>query len=326
MIVRLSALGDVIHTIPAVTAIRRSRPGFAIGWAIEGAYRELVEAVTPVDIVFPVELRKWRRRPFSAEAWTGLFGVLRQMRRFVRGCTSIDFQGLLKSAALVRISGAKERIGFDPDFVRERASSWFTNRRIAVDPDSHVIEMNMRLAEAVGAEPIDPLAVDFSHYPVDRSGFLWVQVSDGPVLLLPGASVRDKCWPASRYAALAERIRADGYSVLVGWGPGEEDLARKIAEQTPAVRVAPPTDLRELAYLIQNSSCVVGSDTGPLHLAAALRKPVVGLYGPTNPHRNGPWKQIHRCVEVWSRSRRMDEIEPEDVMDKVRDVLADRPV
>lgn len=326
LVLRLSALGDVIHTIPAVVAIRRSQPGFGIGWVVESAHRELVEAVAPVDRLFTVQLYRWRRKPFSRETRTAFFDLIREIREFGSGGTSIDFQGLLKSSILGRMSGARERVGFDRDLVRERASMWFTNRRIAADPSSHVIEMNMKLAEAVGANPIEPSTVDFSHFARDRSGQLSILMHDRPVLLLPGASVRAKCWPTERYADLAERIRARDRYVVVGWGPGEEDLAREIAQRTPAVRVAPPTDLRELAFLITGASCVVGGDTGPVHLAAALRKRVVGLYGPTNPRRNGPWRQLHRCVETWSGSRRMDEIAVDDVMERVEDVLADTPI
>lgn len=322
LVLRLSALADVVHTIPAVAAIRRSQPGFAIGWVVESAYQDLVEAVAPVDLVFVIQSRRWRMNPLSGLTRSSLFGVLGEIRAFARGGTSIDFQGLWKSAVIGRLSRARERVGFAADATRERMSSILINREIPIDQDRHVIESNMQLAEAVGAAPIDPLSVDFSHYVRDRSGQLSLMMSERPVVLLPGSSRSDKRWPPERFAALAEWISSTaGREVVVGWGPGEEALARDIAGRTSAVRVAPPTDLRELGFLFTTSSCVVGGDTGPLHLAAALRVPLVGLYGPTSPRRNGPWGQIDHCVETWTKSRKMDEIAVKDVIERVQTVL-----
>lgn len=321
---RLSALGDVIHTIPAVVAIRRSQPGFAIGWVVEGANRDIVEAVAPVDRVFPVRTRRWRQSPLRAGTLREIRTAMGEIREFGSGGTSIDFQSLIKSSLIGLLSGARVRVGFDHAAAREGVSTWLNNRQIAVDRRTHVIEWNMQLAAAIGATAIDPLSVDFSKYPRDRSGALSVLMHNEPVLLLPGTGRSEKQWPAEKFAELARRIVVEtGREVVVGWGPGEEALARAVAERTGVVRVAPPSDLRELAFLLLKASCVVGGDTGPIHLAAAMRVPVIGLYGPTDPARNGPWGQIGRCVETWSGSRRMDEIMVNDVMQKVQSVLAD---
>lgn len=323
LILRLSALGDVIHTIPAVAAIRRSQPGFALGWAVEGVYADLVESVAPVDQVFRVGLRGWRRRPLASSAVRGIAGSIREMRAFARGGTSIDFQGLFKSAILGRLSGARRRVGFEARSAREPHSAWFTNHQVRAEGE-HVIEWNFALARSVGASPIDPLSVDYSRFPRDSTGRLALLVHERPVVLLPGAGQARKRWPVERFAELAERIASEtGRGVVAVWGPGEESVARELSARTPVVRVAPPTDLRELAFLLRGAACVVGGDTGPLHLAAAMRVRVVGLYGPTNPARNGPWRQEHRCVESWSRGRRMDEIGVSSVMGEVRSVLAE---
>lgn len=327
LVLRLSALGDIIHTIPAVAAIRRTQPGFAVGWVVESIYRDLVETVAPVDCIFPVQMRRWRQRPFSTQTRVEFRAAMSAIRGFARGGASIDFQSLLKSSLIGRLSGATERFGFEREYARERSSAWFTNRRIPIDPRTHVIEWNMQLATALGASPIDPLSVDFSHYARDRSTRLSILMHNRPVLLIPGAGRRDKEWPVERFSQLASRITAElDREVLVGWGPGEEGRAREVAERTGVVRVTPPTDLRELAFLLLEASCVVGGDTGPIHLAAALRTPVVGLYGPTDPARNGPWGQIERCVESWTKGKTMDEISTNDVIHKVRTVLADAPV
>ncbi len=324
---RLSALGDIIHTIPAVVAIRRSQPGFAIGWVVEGPNRDIVEAVAPVDRVFTVDTRRWRQSPFRIATIRQALSAVRQIRRFGRKGTSLDFQGLMKSSLIGRLSKARVRIGFEYAATREGVSTWFTNRQIVIDRRRHVIEWNMQLAAAIGATPIDPLSVDFSKYSRDRSGALSVLMHNGPVVLLPGTGRKEKQWPTEHFASLARRIVVEtGREVVVGWGPGEESLARDIAGRTGVVRVAPPSDLRELAFILGKASCVIGGDTGPLHLAAALKVPVVGLYGPTDPARNGPWGQIDRCVETWSGSRRMDEIQADDVMQRVQSVLAESPL
>jgi heptosyltransferase I len=322
LVLRLSALGDIIHTIPAVAAIRKSRPDYAIGWVVEAAYRELVEKIAPVDQIFPVRMRRWRKAPFSGRVRKEIGAFRREIRAFASGGTSIDFQGLVKSAYLGVMSGSRERYGFDRRSIRERAALLFTNWRIEVDRTRHVIEWNMELAASVGARPIDPLSVDFQRFALDRSGRLAKLRQSHRVVLVPGAGAPRKTWSVARYGELAERIaREVSARSLVVWGPGEESLAHAIGEASRAVTVAPPTDLRELAYLLAGAEVVIGGDTGPVHLAAALRIPVVGLYGPTDPGRNGPWGQIERCVETFSSSRSMDEIEVPAVLNRVVEVL-----
>lgn len=326
LILRLSALGDIIHTIPAVVAIRRSRPEYAIGWIVEDRYRDLVEAVAPIDMVFPVQTRRWRQNPLNGQNRHEILSFVREIRTFARGGTSIDFQSLLKSSMLGWLSKARHRLGFQTAAVRERASTLFTNRQVEIDTSTHVIAWNMQLAVALGATSVDPMTVDYSRFPRDDSGMLSILMQKSPVLLVPGAGRKEKQWPAALFAALAIRIAAElDKEVVVGWGPREESLAHEIAERSGVARVAPPTGLRELAFLLKNASCVVGGDTGPIHMAAALRAPVVGLYGPTDPARNGPWGQVGRCVGTWSKSRRMDEISINDVMQSVQSVLADAP-
>jgi heptosyltransferase I len=322
LVLRLSALGDIIHTIPAVAAIRKSRPDYAIGWVVEAAYRDLVEKIAPVDQVFPVRMRRWRKAPFSSRARTEIGTFRKEIRAFTSGGTSIDFQGLVKSAYLGVMSGSRERCGFDRRSIRERAALLFTNRRIEVDRTRHVIEWNMELAASVGARPIDPLSIDFRRFGLDRSGRLGELLQSHRIVLVPGAGAPRKMWSVAHYGELAEGIaREVSARSLVVWGPGEESLAHAIGEASRAVTVAPPTDLRELAFLLAGADVVIGGDTGPVHLAAALRTPVVGLYGPTDPRRNGPWGQIERCVETFSDSRSMDEIEVPSVLHRVVEVL-----
>jgi lipopolysaccharide heptosyltransferase I len=280
LIVRLSALGDVIHTIPAVVALRERYD--EIAWAVETPYRELVETVAKVRAI-PVSLKKWSPADVN------------DARKNVRGFdTAIDFQGLIKSALLARASGAKERIGFASAYIKEKPAAWFLTKRVAIDPSRHVVDWNLQLAGVTMPK------VDFASFAKGELD------SQGAVVLLPGAGRPEKIWPVERFRTLAQRL---GDRALAVWGPGEEERARAIG-----CRIAPKTSLRELAQLLKTASVVVGGDTGPLHLADALGTKVIGLYGPTNPRRNGPYSQLQRCISTFETTKRMDSIEVDDVM------------
>jgi heptosyltransferase-1 len=280
LVVRLSALGDVIHTIPAVVALRERYDDIA--WAVEAPFRELVETVAKVRAI-PVSLKKW-----------SLSNVI-EARRSVRGFdVAIDFQGLIKSALLARSSGAQERIGFAKEHIKETPATWFLTREVNIDPTKHVVDWNLQLAGATMPE------VDFAPFAMGELD------SGGAVVLLPGAGRPEKIWPVERFRALAQRL---GDRALVVWGPGEEERARAIG-----ARMAPRTSLRELAKLLKTASLVIGGDTGPLHLADALGTKVIGLYGPTNPRRNGPYSQLQRCISTYETTKRMESIEVDDVL------------
>ncbi len=277
MVIRLSAFGDVIHTIPAVVALR---PHYDIEWVVRPAYQQLVEIVAGVRALSP--------------SWENL---RRHHDRVV------DFQGLIKSAVLARLSGARERFGFARDFIREKPASWFVNRPVRIDPASHVVEWNLQLARAIAPDVTMP-RVDFSPFAADAPrGF------DGRIVLIPFAGQSEKEWPLDRFRELAKGI---GSKALVVWGPGERDRAAEIGAE-----LAPPTNLSELARVLRDASAVIGGDTGPLHLAAALGTRVVGLYGPTNPKRNGPYGQIENCVETFTASKSMNDISVNNVLRKL---------
>ena len=295
LVIRLSALGDVIHTIPAVAALRAA--GANIRWVVEAPYAELVEMVANVRAV-PVRMKKWRSEPRQ----------LIDAVRAIRGeDVSIDFQGLVKSAMWGRLAGARKRIGFAPNAIREKPALLFTNRWVKVDTTKHVVEQNMELAgvDTTGEERWDV-------FPADPENKL-ADFRDA-IVLLPGAGRPEKLWPIERFRALANEI---GPSALALWGPGERELAEAIG-----ARVAPATNLRELAFVLRHARAVVGADTGPLHLAAALGTRVVGLNGPTNPRRNGPWGQLEQCVNRFETTKLMDSITVQEVMSMLRKVAA----
>lgn len=304
LVVRLSALGDVVHTIPAVVSLREGLPGTSIAWVVETPYRELVELVADVQPI-PVRVRGWSRRPVASR------GAVREALRAMRGPdVAVDFQGLIKSAMLSRLSGAPVRFGFDGNAIRERPALLFSNRQVAVDPTAHIVEQNLQLARAVGGTA-EAVAPRWEAFPADPEGKLaaW----RGRIVFLPGAGRPEKVWPAQRFGELSRRLRQPG---VVAWGPGEEELAA-----STGVPLAPPTSLRELAFLLAHASLVIGGDTGPLHLAAALGTPVIGLYGPTDPGRNGPWGQLDHCIDHYRRTKSIDSITVEEVMNLLETVI-----
>jgi len=291
LIVRLSALGDVIHTIPAVVALRDALGG-EITWAVERPYAELVEIVTGVTAV-RASIRKWGRSLFSSRNDIRIF-----VSRIRRSDIAVDFQGLIKSAAVARISGAPIRYGFDRAAIREKLAASFINEHVTVDQSRHVVEWNMQLASAVAKRELVMPDVDFSKF-ASGSG-------QKKIVVLPGAGKPNKIWPPERWGEVMRKL---GIPAIAVWGPKERELAERTG-----LELAPPTNLRELAAYLKDATLVAGGDTGPLHLAAALGTRVVGLYGPTNVRRNGPFGQVGRCIT----GPTMDEISIDSVIDKIK--------
>lgn len=283
VILRLSALGDVIHTIPAVVSLKERAD---VTWVVEAPYAQLVELVAGVKTI-PVRMKKEPRSAFAA---------VREMRDFD---VSIDFQGLIKSAVLPWAAHVPRRIGFDAKAVREKPALLFTNEHVRVDTTKHVIDQNLQLAGVAAGKG-------------NWDAFLEPVDAHGEIVLLPGAGKPNKIWP--HFAALAKRL---GDRALVVWGPGERDLA-----EATGARMAPPTSLRQLAHLLKNAALVIGGDTGPLHLADALGTKVIGLYGPTDPRRNGPWSQPANVIDRFPSTKSMESISVEEVMNTLERVLA----
>jgi heptosyltransferase I len=300
LVLRLSALGDVIHTIPAVAALRETRPDTRISWVVEAPYRELVELVAGVETI-PVRMKKWGRSLFASR------GEMRTALRTMRGADeSIDFQGLMKSAMLGWLAGAKTRTGFDIKAIREKPALLFTHRKVEVDTTLHVVDQNLALAQSKIQNPKSKM--DWEAFPLDTG----LDAFASSIVLLPGAGRANKLWPVDRFREVARLV---GERALVVWGPGERELAESVG-----VRMAPPTSLRELAWILRHARLVIGGDTGPLHLAAALGTKVIGLYGPTDPRRNGPYGQLDHCVDHFRSTKWMESIRVEDVMEMVQRV------
>lgn len=305
LVLRLSALGDVIHTIPAVVALRGAMPDSDIAWVVESPYREIVEVVAGVTAI-PVSMKKWGRNLIASRSAIG--NALRAMRGFD---ASIDFQGLIKSASLPWLARAKRRYGFNRRAIREKPATLFINRPIAVDTSRHVVDWNLDLASGVAGRILSMPRADFTPFAADPDAKL--RDLAGRIVILPGAGRPEKLWPVERFREVARQL---GNGVVVAWGPNEKHLAEAIGAP-----LAPQTNLRELAELLRSAKLVIGGDTGPLHLADALGTPVIGLYGPTSSRRNGPYGQLEHCIDRFATAKMMSSIEVADVMKMIEQVL-----
>jgi heptosyltransferase I len=305
LIVRLSAMGDVIHTMPAAQALRNAFPRAMLGWLIEERWAELLCAHgTPrrgprsaqrplVDWVHTVNLREWKKSlvnlfPPNIHTMQQIARVWNDVRS-VHYDVAVDLQGAIRSAVLARWSGA--RMVFGASEPRESpASLWYTRR--AIVRGAHVVEQNLSLAEAIVQRTI---AMPRPELPRDCAAEKKIdeQLAEADVakfaILNPGAGWGAKRWPAERYGQVARALAECGVGAILNYGPGEEKLAREAEEASQGTAQAMKTTISELIVLTRRAQIFIGGDTGPMHLAAALRVPVVAIFGPTDPARNGPY-------------------------------------
>jgi lipopolysaccharide heptosyltransferase I len=280
LIVRLGALGDIVHTIPAVAALRRGYPDARIDWVVDARHAPFAELVQPVDRIIRLEKT-------TVNAWVDLVRRLRPYRYDV----ALDFQGLMKSAVLARASGAARVVGFSIWHLREKGARPFYSEVDSGEPAPHVIGKNLSLLSTVG---ITSAEIEF---PLARSSSPALEAvrreaGGAPFALInPGAAWPNKRWPAARFGEVAAFVReVRGLVPFVLWGPAEEALARDvIAASANAARLAPATTMADLLELSRAASLMVSGDTGPLHIAGAAGTPLVAIFGPTDPDRNGPW-------------------------------------
>ena len=326
-LVKLSALGDVVHTTPVVEALADAFPAARLTWVVERPAAPLLAAHPRLDDVVTIDTRAWRRvrTPPAALALARTLRDLRQRLRAARFDVAVDLQGLMKSGAVTAATSAPLRIGFAAGFRRERMNGLFTNRHVTPPPAArHVVEQYLALLEPLGVRsPRVVFRLPARAAADGRVEEFFAEVGLKPhgrvVVLNAGAGKPAKCWPVDRFADLATRVaREAGARVLVLWGPGEEEAGRAIAEASGAV-LAPPTDVETLVAVVRRASLMVAADTGPLHVAAAVGVPCVGLYGPTSAERNGPYGAGHRTVSA--PDGRMASIESAAVLAAVRELL-----
>jgi heptosyltransferase-1 len=282
LLVRLGALGDIVHTFPAVAALRESFPNAEITWITHPRWKFLVETSA-----------------LASQVWTTETRSLRSLRKTIDDLrsapwdASIDYQGLWKSAALPFFGGIKRRIGFSSQTIREVGVPLLYTEKVHC-ATTHIADQNGELSQRAGAR--DPTAPFSLQIPQEAGAEIreYLQKRDlgRYVILSPGGGWRSKCWPPERFGQLSQLLRDSlGLRSIVNYGPGEDDLFLAIHECSGNADPVPYNGpLGSLMALVRNASCIVGGDTGPLHLAIALGTPTVALFGPTDPARNGPYR------------------------------------
>jgi heptosyltransferase I len=282
LVVRLSSLGDIVHTFPAVAGLRESFPEAEIVWLTHPRWKPLVESSCVATEIWAAETR----------SLASLREILRRIRARRFG-TAIDYQGLWKSAAFSFLGGVSRRIGFSSETIREYGVPILYTDRVRTT-QMHIAEQNGELSQRAGARRATgtvKLNVPAGEESQFREHMRGLGV-DRYVALSPGGGWRSKCWPSQRFGELSKKIRESlGLRCIINYGPGEESLAAAVRDASgEAAPILYNGELGQLMALLRNALCIVGGDTGPLHLAVALETPSVALFGPTDPARNGPYR------------------------------------
>lgn len=338
LVVRLGAMGDILHALPAVTALRLAHPEWAIDWVIEPRWQALLLAEDSlgrvvsqplVDRVHFAPTKDWRMAPLSEKTLREI-KLLRRTLRAGGYDAVLDLQGAIRSAVIGRMAHCRRQIGEEEP--RERVARWLYSERVATQ-GKHVIEKAVELAAAVAGDELTPAT---PLLPTDPVAEAWadqfLDASRPAVLINPGAGWGAKRWPVERYAAVAKELIAKGFRVVVNAGPGELELAEAISRSSGGAATVLTCSLNQLISLTRRIALVIAGDTGPLHLACALGRPVVGIYGPTDPSRNGPFGtrfEVLRSPESRRDHTRHEApeaglltISPDDVLSAAAELLA----
>jgi heptosyltransferase-1 len=290
VLIRLSALGDIVHTWPLAVAIRAARPQAHLTWIVEEPLAPLVEGHPAVDAVITVATGRWRKRPLSARTRAEVAAFKSRVHE-LQPDLSIDAQGTLKSGLITRWCRAPRRVGLARPWRREAVAGLaYTETLPGSSGQRHVIATNLELLRSVADEPPDqPTQPDGRWLLGDARADDSNPGEREYSVVLPGAGQPEKILSTSILADTARHLVASGMDVVVAWGPSEGDRARDIVDLGgPGVHLAPPTNLIELTALLGSAAVVVGGDTGPVHLAASLGVPTLAVFLTTDPERNGP--------------------------------------
>jgi heptosyltransferase I len=281
VVVRLGSLGDIVHTFPAVAGLRESFPSTEIVWLTHPRWMELVSSSSLATEVWPVDSR-------DLASVCDVVGKLRKRK----WDAALDYQGLWKSASLPFLGGVPKRVGFSSATIREFGVPVLYTDSVTCQT-THIADQNGELTLRAGAKKslgrvtlrVDEVDASRVRNDLDLEGLR------GYVVLSPGGGWRSKCWPAERFGTLCQQIQKEmDLRCVINYGPGEESLARKVeAASGNAKPISYDGEMGTLRALLRGARCIVGGDTGPLHLAIALGTPAVALFGPTDPVRNGPF-------------------------------------
>ena len=304
LIVKLGSIGDIVHTLPALAAIRKALPHAEISWVVERRASEILRDNPLLDRLIVIDTKALRRGLMSGETLRAPRQQLRQLRASAFEL-ALDFQGLLKSASIARLSGAHRVFGFSSDSLREPASRILLSKSIRISKNLHVIRKNLALAAGAlrisvpaNAEDMEfPIATSAAHQAEARNAEL---LTNGNYAILnPGGGWPTKLWSAERFGRLADELWSHHrVHSLVTYGPGEAQLAETVLQYSKSGKArAVSLSLKGFYELAKRAQVYVGGDTGPTHLAIAAGTPIVGLYGPTEWWRHGSLRAADICVD-----------------------------
>ncbi len=308
LIIKLSAIGDVVHTLPAAAMLKRLLPEAHIGWVVERRASAILHGSPVIDELIELDTRTWRKSFFQKTTGAAMQEQLHRLRG--KFDIAIDFQGLMKSGLVAKASNAPRRIGFTTAELREKASHIFYTEQVSTSSVRHIIDKNLALTNSLLPAPVSSKDYEFpiAISPEDEQ-YIAEQVTtraDSFAILNPGGGWVTKLWSAEKFGAVADWLWQEyGMVSFVTYGPGEEHLAQSVAEQSRQKAAIPlASTLKQFVALARRARLFIGGDTGPLHIAAACRTPIVGLYGPTLPERNGPFDKDDITVgrDLWCRA------------------------
>jgi lipopolysaccharide heptosyltransferase I len=295
-LVKLGALGDVVNAFPLVSALKAEWPTARLTWIVEARLADLPRLHPGVDAVVTVDTRGWRadlRHGRLGAAWSGLGAFARSVAG--QFDVAIDAQGLLKSAAVTWLTRARVRVGFAPGDCRERGNAWAMSRHATPVGAVHAVTKNLGLLAALGVRAGAPTF----GIRVPAADEAWATAYAPAVTIHPGAGHPGKRWPLERWMALSERLSASGRRVVIVSGPEDRAaVAYAVTAMASPPEVAAPPTVGALAALLRRTAVAVAGDTGPLHLAAALGRRTVGVYGPSDPVTAAPFGNKARVLKL----------------------------
>jgi heptosyltransferase I len=309
LIVKLSAIGDVIQTLPMVEALRTAFPLARIDWVVEEDARDLLAGHFALDRVIVSRRKSWQKEVFHRGGFLKFLKEIRDFLRELRGREYdwvIDNHGILKSGIVVFFSRGKRKIGFRRSRkIADEGNYLFTNERYRpLDIERHAVERYLDLAAQLGV-PVDGVPFKYEIDGEARKKANALLDKNGPVgrplvVIHPFARWETKQWPSGNFVELAEMLVETGASLVFTGSPGDfpaiEDMINRIRKPAGVLNLAGKTTLRELAAVFSAADLVVSTDTGPMHLAAAVGAPLIALFGPTAPWRTGPYGKSHTIL------------------------------
>jgi heptosyltransferase I len=293
-IVKLSALGDIVHAMVVLQFIKKFNQEISIDWFVEEGFKDLLEFHPDINKVHLIKMKQASKK----KSLFALFTVFKKLRKLSSYDLVIDMQGLIKSAIISKLIPSSQTLGFDKFSVREGPASFFYNKKFACDYDKNIIQRNIELVEfAIGFRVSKKHIQNKDPFLFSKNEQFDINLSSTKknILLIPGASHKSKHYPTTKLAELSTLINAN---FVVIWGNSkEEKLAIKIKELSPRVNISPKISLNSLVLLISSVDLVIGPDTGPTHFSWALNIPSITLFGSTPGYRNTYQTKINRIIE-----------------------------